>query len=125
MAEEIITRHYLRTHPNEVFVFGDNKLRRGHGGAAALRDEPNVYGFITQKRPSAANDAHYHPTEYREIYRKEIFKLSLVIATNPTKTYLISRVGGGLANTFRIFQKVIEPNIKKDIGGLSNVRFLW
>jgi hypothetical protein len=51
MDEVTIAREYLRSHPDHVFVFGDNLLGRGLGGAAALRREPNTFGFITKKRP--------------------------------------------------------------------------
>jgi hypothetical protein len=33
-----ITKKYLENHPNHIFVFGDNSLRQGKGGAASLRD---------------------------------------------------------------------------------------
>jgi len=125
MKERIITSTYLSHHPLHVFVFGDNKLRRGTAGAAKLRYLPNTYGFITQKYPSRDNEAHYHAREYEQIYKKEIEKLRKFIKDCPVRTFLISRVGGGLANQYRIWQKVIQPNIRKDLGDLPNVEFLW
>ena len=50
--ELFIDRDYLRNNPDDIFVFGDNWLRDGHGGAALLRDEPNTYGFITKIAPT-------------------------------------------------------------------------
>jgi len=47
-----MTKEYLRAHPEVIFVFGDNLIHRGKGGAAKLRDEPNTYGFITKKYPN-------------------------------------------------------------------------
>jgi len=125
MLEQKITRGYLKAHPNEVFVFGDNTERWGKGGAAALRDCRNVYGFVTQKRPSHDANAHYKPEEFLLIYENEVRKLKKEIEKNPELTYLISRVGGGLANRFHIWEKIIEPRIRKDFGNYTNVKFLW
>lgn len=120
-----VDEEFLRNNPDCIFVFGDNLERRGKGGAAMLRDEPNTYGFITKKRPMNADSAFYHPSEYREVYEAEITKLEEEVAKNPDSCYLISKVGAGLANRFGIFEKVIEPNMKQDLVSLSNVLFLW
>ena len=120
-----ITREYLRDNPNHIFVFGDNTLRRGKGGAAALRDEPNTYGFITKILPNNSNEAFYTIDIYKPIYYVEIEKLKSYISQNLTKTFLISQLGSGLANRHGIFEKVIEPNIKNDLNEFDNVKFLW
>lgn len=46
----IVTKQFLDNNPNAIFVFGDNLLRVGYGGAAILRDHPQTYGFITKKK---------------------------------------------------------------------------
>jgi len=122
---KIITKEYLESHPNEIFVFGDNTLRIGKGGAAILRDEPNTYGFITKKYPTYADDAFYRPNEYIGIYAIEMSKLKLEIMKNPDKSYLISPLGSGLANRYRIFEEVIDPLLKNDLKNYKNVEFLW
>lgn len=94
------------------------------GGAAKLRYEPNVYGFITKKYPNHTNEAYYKPMEYMPVFESELEKLISEIESNPDKTYLISRLGGGLANKFGIFEKVILPNIKV-LNVYENVRFLF
>ncbi|MFW6247319.1 MAG: hypothetical protein ACOC22_04075 [bacterium] len=68
--EEIITRKYLKENPEHIFVFGDNLLRKGYGGAAKLRDLPNTYGFITKKYPDNKDESFYTPDEYM-IFIKE------------------------------------------------------
>jgi hypothetical protein len=123
--EKFITRGYLKAHPKEIFVFGDNKERWGHGGAAALRDFKNTFGFITQKRPSNDASAHYKIEEYKPIFEHELVKLKKQIEKNPELTYLISRIGGGLANKFHIWENIIEPVIKKELEHYPNVKFLW
>ena len=123
--ERIITRDYLRKNPNHIFVYGDNSLHRGLKGAAILSTEPNSCGFITKKYPRGDNDAFYKCSEYEVIFNKEIDKLVEKIVANPSKIYLISKVGAGLANRFKIFEKIIEPNIKTILSKYSNVVFLW
>jgi hypothetical protein len=123
--QHMITKNYLRLHPDHVFVFGDNVYHKGYGGAAALRDEPNTYGFLTKKLPANDNASFYTCDEYKEVYNYEILKLTCEIAHNSDKTYLISKVGAGLANRYHIWEEIIEPNIKRDLSMLLNVKFLW
>lgn len=122
--ELIITREYLRSNPNHIFVFGDNLLRVGHGGAAQLRDEPNTYGFITKKAPTYKDEDYYTPEEFEDVFLNELIKLQLLISATPNKTYLISKIGAGLANKYKIWDKIIEPNLKKQLS-FDNVKFLW
>lgn len=121
----IITREYLRANPTHIFVFGDNMLHSGYAGAAALRDEPNVFGFITKKRPIQKDSAFYTPEEYKKIYLREIGLLIVDIQMHPDNLFLISKLGSGLANRFGIFEAIIEPHIKNDLASYSNVKFLW
>jgi len=123
--KEYVDKEFLRNNPNCIFVFGDNLERRGKGGAAVLRDEPNTYGFITKKQPLGIDSAFYKPEEYRMIYIEEIRKLKAECSQNPEKGFLISKVGAGLANRFGIFEEIIEPNMKQDLSSLFNVFFLW
>lgn len=119
-----ITREYLREHPNHVFVFGDNLLRKGKGGAAILRDEPNTYGFITKKAPNNNNESFYRPEEYVTVFVKQLYNLSWKIFDDTDRVYLISKLGAGLANRFKIWEKIIEPGLKH-IDAFPNVVFLW
>lgn len=120
-----ITKEYLKSNPNQIFVFGDNTIREGSGGAAKLRYEPNVYGFITKKFPLHSDEDYYKPEEYSSIFDKELIELKKEIESHPDKFYLISKIGAGLANRFGIFETIIEPQIKKELSTYSNVRFLW
>jgi len=119
----MITRDYLRANPDHIFVFGDNLVRKRHGGAAKLRDEPNVYGFVTKRYPNMKDGSFYRPDEYRAVFKEEMVKLEAEIQSNPGKTYLISRVGAGLANRYHIWEMVILPQIHK-LEKYPNVRFV-
>lgn len=125
MSEQIITREYLQANPTHIFVFGDNLLRIGTGGAAKLRDMKNTYGFITKKAPTYKDEDYYTPEEYEIIYIAEIINLKQIMSDNSDKTFLISKVGAGIANKFQIWEKIIEPRIKNDLKNYKNVKFLW
>lgn len=120
-----ISRSYLNKNKDVIFVFGDNNIRKGNGGAAKLRDLENTYGFITKKFPSNTLSSFYKPDEYQGLYTSEIDKLKKYIINNKHKTFLISKLGSNLANKFKIFEEIIEPNIKNDLSDLKNVKFLW
>jgi len=126
--EQIITKEYLEANPNHIFVFGDNLLRKGTGGAAKLRDMKNTYGFITKKSPGWEDKDFYKPEEYTSVYVSEINKLIKEIKyhqANFQTLFLISKAGAGLANRFGIWEEIIEPTIKKHLGIYDNVKFLW
>ena len=122
---EIITRQFLRDNRNCIFVFGDNLLHEGHGGAAILRDEPNTCPFITKKYPNNNSYSFYTVYEYIKVYKREIRLLKQEMVSHPENIFLISKVGAGLANRNMIFESVIEINMKKDLSDYSNVVFLW
>lgn len=121
----IITKEYLLNNPKHIFVFGDNLLRKGKGGAAILRDLPNTYGFITKKAPNNRDESFYRVNEYREIFAAEMARLTEEISKHPDNTYLISKLGAGLANRYKIWENVIKPSIKPALFRFSNVVFLW
>jgi len=124
MIPNIITKEFLNSNSNYVFVFGDNLLRKGYGGAAELRDLPNTYGFITKKKPTNENNAFYKPDEYFPVYCNEVMKLGAEMIKHQDKTYLISKLGFGLANRYHIWEKVVSLFIK-DLSALGKVKFLF
>ena len=118
-----ITTEFLRKNPNIIFVFGDNLVRRGKGGAARLRDEPNAYGFLTKKYPNNKDSSFFRPKEYRIIFYRELLYLIKKIKKNQRKIYIIPKLGSGLANKYHIYEEIIEPNLKK-LKVLKNVVIL-
>lgn len=104
-----ITSEYLRNNPSHIFVFGDNTIRKGKGGAAKLRDEPNTYGFITKKYPNNNDSSFYRPDEYRDVFKDELLKFLNYVDNNYNKLFLVSKLGAGLANKYNIHDVVICP----------------
>jgi hypothetical protein len=120
-----ITHEILDSEPNSYFVFGDNLIHQGHGGAAALRDHPHAIGFITKKYPDDLTESFYKPEEYSPIFFEELKKLKTVIEKRPDKKFYISQLGGGLANRFRIWDKLIRHNLVRSLEKFDNVVFCW
>lgn len=120
-----ITDTFLDSNPNAYFVFGDNLIREGMGGAAALRYHPHAIGFITKKYPDNRVESFYKPEEYSAVFFEELEKLKKIIEKRPNKTFYISQLGGGLANKFLIWQKLIRHNLVKALEKFDNVVFCW
>ena len=121
---KIITKDWLSANQNCIFVFGDNLTRRGKKGAAVLRDLPNTYGFITKRYPSNKSEAFYNLYDYSRRFENEMIKLKYFINNNQDKIFLISKLGSGLANKHKIWEKIIYPGLK-ELATFKNVIFLF
>ena len=120
-----ITEQFLNDNPNSYFVFGDNLIRKGYGGAAMLRDHPQAIGFVTKKFPDNRDTSFYDPQEYESLFFDELEKLEKMIIERPDKTFYISQLGGGLANRYKIWEVLIQPNIVGKLSNFDNVVFCW
>ena len=124
--EEInVTSQFLDNTPDCFFIFGDNLVRTGCGGAARLRFHPKAIGFITKKYPDNLDNSFYRPTEYATIFFEELAKLEKQVKENLDKTFYISKLGAGLANKYYIWEKVINHNLVKALEKYNNVVFCW
>ena len=121
----IVTKKFLDENPNAIFVFGDNIRRTGYGGGAMFRDHPQAYGFITKKNPDNRDESFYRPESYAIDFLAHMIELQLFIEKNTDKTFYISQLGGGLANRYKIWEKVIKPGLIKYFSHHDNVVFLW
>jgi len=116
-----VTEQFLKDNKNICFVYGDNRVHKGRGGAAKLRYSKNSLGFVTKKYPDLQDISYFLPEEYLPVYYVEIIKLKEFIKQNPQyDKILISKIGGGLANKYGIFESIIEPRIKKDLSEFGN-----
>ena len=121
----IMSKDFLNKNKRAIFVFGDNTLRQGYGGAAALRDHPQTYGFITKKYPDNHDTSFYKPEDYNSIFFDELIKLRVLISDEPFKTFYVSQLGAGLANKYNIWEKVIKEGLENNLQQYPNVVFLW
>lgn len=120
-----ITEKFLNNNKNSYFVFGDNLIRKGYGGAAALRDHPQAIGFVTKKYPDNRDSSFYDPDEYYDIFFEQLKDLKLLIINNPNKIFYISQLGAGLANKYKIWETIIHKNIIEEMSNFENVVFCW
>ena len=126
MQDFIVTKDFLDENPNVIFVYGDNLLHKGTGGAAVLRYHPQSYGFVTKRYPNNYDSSFFKPDEYQDVFNIEVNKLINHIVTNPNKMFFISRLGAGLANRYNIFDKIIQEQLKICLTPyLNRVVFLW
>ena len=116
---------YLESNPNAFFIFGDNLIKEGYGGAAALRDHERAIGFITKKFPDNRDESFYKPDEYAPVFFEELFKLKELIKNNSDKIFYISKLGAGLANKYMIWEKLIHHNLTSTLEKFNNVVFCW
>ena len=121
----LITKKYLQEHPNHIFVFGDNLIHKGYGGAASLRDEPNTYGFVTKKLPNNNDNSFYKTEDYLVVFNQELSKLEQYMFKCENSLFLISQLGGGLANKYNIWEKVIKKELIKLPLRHNNVKLLF
>jgi hypothetical protein len=55
----------LRDHPDHLYLFGDNELRKGRGGLAAVcRGRRNAIGVATKSAPQRTEDAYWNDADY-------------------------------------------------------------
>ena len=125
MYPAVMTAEILRDNPDWVFVFGDNTVGVGYGGAAALRDEPNAYGFVTKIYPNDEDSSFFRPSNYVPTYLDQMQLLVAKISNNPFKTFFISKIGAGLANKYHIFEEIIKPSMPVLLKPYPNVVFMW
>ena len=120
----IVTKEYLDNNSNVIFVFGDNTIGIGYGGAAVLRDHVQSYGLITKVYPDNADSSYYTVKEYKPIFEREMTLLKQFIQQNKNKLFLISKLGAGLANKYKIYENIIYPELVKLENEYDNVIFL-
>jgi hypothetical protein len=120
-----VTESFLDDNSNAYFVFGDNLERRGTGGAAKLRFHKRAIGFITKKFPDNRDESFYKPEEYSLVFFEELEKLEIKIRNSPNNIFYISQLGAGLANKYRIWEKIINHNLVKKLENFDNVVFCW
>lgn len=83
MPVGIFPGHYslsdCRKNPDDLFVFGDNMVRRGTGGQAAIRSAPNAIGLATKHTPST-NSAAYFSNADIDLFREEVRRIHAIIS---------------------------------------------
>jgi len=54
----------VKSHPETLFVYGDNDMHIGYDEQSVIRNEPNAFGIPTKKRPDTKSDAFYTDDQF-------------------------------------------------------------
>jgi hypothetical protein len=96
-----ITRSQLNSHPDWIFVFGDNLARKGLGGLAKeCRGEPNTVGIPTKKRPSMEPEAFFKDGDFEawlSAARPAFDRIEAALLDGKTVIFPKGGIGRGLA----------------------------
>ena len=105
MLKRHITRKFVREHPNWLFVFGDNLIRKGRGGQAKeMRGEPNAVGIPTKRAPSRQSHAYFQEKDffgYRNAILPDLIKLARHLKKGGIVVFPSRPLGAGLADLKR------------------------
>ncbi len=100
-VDYIITRNDVRNNPKNLYLFGDNDIRKGLGGQAKeMRGESNTVGISTKKLPANTINAFKNDNELDEnkkIITKDINKVINIWNSGKYDNIIIPPIGIGLA----------------------------
>lgn len=97
LVEAHLTVELLRSNPDRIYVFGDNLLRRGTAGQAAVRGEPNAFGIPTKRAPSMAPTAFFSDRPDEVLAVLQALRELYVLARTRTVVFPAAGLGTGLA----------------------------
>lgn len=94
------TRKFIQSHPDWLFVFGDNFERRGLGGQAKeARGEPNAVGVPTKRKPTMSDDAFLTDADFKEwwsVARPDLGRIADALNDGQVVIWPLDGVGTGL-----------------------------
>jgi hypothetical protein len=94
------TLDYVKSNPDKIFVFGDNKTRIGKGGQAIIRDMENAIGLRTKKGPSRKPAGYLTDSEYEQnidMINEDILLIKSLAIQGKTIVFSKNGYGTGLA----------------------------
>lgn len=98
--KDIITREEAQENRRNLYLFGDNLLRKGLGGQAKeLRGEPNSMGIATKRSPSNDNSAFFSDAkpEFKQAITDDVNKVIKEWDTGKYDMIVVPQIGVGLA----------------------------
>lgn len=124
ILQKFITRKDIQTHPDWLYIFGDNDKRVGKGGQAKeMRGEPNSVGIRVKKAPGTNEKAYYTDIEavqnivnitqdFKVIETHLIFGKTVVIPKDGIGTGL-AKLKDNAPMTLQFVEGMIEELIKR------------
>lgn len=102
VTDQWYTPELVKANPHCLFVFGDNLLKKGHGGQAIIRDLPNTFGIPTKREPNKRDTAYFSDKdeEFNAIMYS-IFTLNIIYKSNIFEKIIFPKngIGTGLSHT--------------------------
>ena len=120
----MITDEFIETHPECVFVYNDNLIRRKLGGNPILKRRGNVVGFVGKKYAHNLINSFFTKEEYLPVFECEKKMLLNLIEKNQDRLFLISRIGGGICDVENIYDEIVHPWLEEVKNKYKNVILL-
>lgn len=109
-----------------LFIFGDNDIKKGKGGQAIIRDEPNTFGIPTKKLPNNNLNSFYYDSEYDENIKKidRAFE-NLFVECKKYKGVVLPKdgIGTGLAKLSKNAPKTLSYLNKKLAEFVNEIKY--
>ena len=122
VQEDWFSVEQCRANPNNIYVFGDNSIRLGNGGQAAIRREPNTFGVMTKLYPSQRAGSFLEDCEdHKAMVLADLEKLQLLFNAGKTIILPADGLGTGLADLptkapklYKMLNDFMQANILVD-----------
>lgn len=98
----------LRSNADKVYIFGDNNIRKGKGGQAIIRDEPNALGIRTKLLPNNSDAAFMTDESYNENIIKIDEDIQAILDSGKEVVFPEDGIGTGLAKLAEKAPKTFE-----------------
>lgn len=121
-----ITREFVQSNPDKLFIFGDNLARQGMGGQAReMRGEPNSLGIPTKRLPTYSPEAFLKDSDFNNVKPFIDKALQRISDFKGTVVFPADGVGTGLAklpeSAPKVYRYICEELEK--LGITNNNRF--
>lgn len=113
VQKEWFSVEQCRANPDYIYVFGDNNYRKGKGGQAIIRDEPNTFGITTKRKPSQEMFS-FMADSFEDLYNTlvDLTKLHELYLSGKTIVLPADGLGTGLAElqkrSPRNYKQIVE-----------------
>lgn len=97
---EVVNRYSdseVKANPDKIYVFGDNTDRKGTGGQAAIRNNPNAFGIATKVRPTNNENAFMSDKDLESNKKTIDFDIQKILDQNKPLVFPKDGFGTGLA----------------------------
>ena len=109
----------LKANPSNIYVFGDNLIKRGKGGQAVIRGCTNAFGIPTKRLPARTPNAYFSDKENEFIaVDKALDDLMKYKIQGRTIIFPSQGLGTGLAQ-----MATKSPKLFKHLNDLLNTHF--